>query len=299
MVLQLQAVDPLPGLRVSNNLDWAGIQQAIQAGATLTPLLPLGDDAGYVWIPKNGCTSLKRAWLKVHQGLNSTLDDHAKIHGQVKLQTHWLNPEELRTVGVHRGLVAIWRDPIDRFVSACRSHLMELTAGAIQRKLEQFAGGDAAKLDEVMNWHQDLFQREGVVPFADDIDPVEAMNQVALQQKAWLRCHIDWSHHTTPQVSYLGTDPTPYRTILGMEQIKVLIDHWSSVSGVALDTAPQHESKALEASDPWRSLHIDQLSPEAVTALQRFYTADWAFLELAQQHLGQWPAQNATQPQVA
>lgn len=290
MTLQLQASDPLPGRRVHNNTDWAGIQLAIQAGSTLTPLLPLGADAGYVWIPKNGCTSLKRAWMQLQRRAASSPDDHGSVHVQVQPHTHWLTAEELKAVAAHRGLVAIWRDPIDRFVSACRSHLQELTAGAIQRKLQYNTGGDAARLAQAVSWHQDLFQREGVVPFADDIDPVEAMNQVALQQNAWLRCHIDWSHHTTPQVSYLGGDPRAYRTILGMEQIKVLINHWSSVSGIALDTAPQHESKALEASDPWRRLHRDQLSPEAIAALEQFYAADWAFLELAQQQLGSWQA---------
>jgi len=290
MVLQFQAGDPLPGLRVSNDVDWAGIQLALQNGSTLTPFLPLGDDAGYVWIPKNGCTSLKRAWLQVHQGLASNLDDHEMIHGQVKLQTHWLNPEQLRAVGVHRGLVAIWRDPIDRFVSACRSHLIELTAGAIQRKLEQFSGGDRAKLAEVVRWHQDRFQREGVDPFDDGIGPVEAMNRVAIQQSAWLRCHIDWSHHTTPQVSYLGADPTAYRTILGMEQIQFVIEHWGRASGLALDPAPLHASKSLDGFNPWRRLQRDQLTPEAHAALERFYAADWTFLESAQRQLGAWQA---------
>ena len=298
-MLQLQASDPLPGRRVHNNTDWAGIQLAIQAGSTLAPLLPLGADSGYVWIPKNGCTSLKRAWLQVQRRAPSSPDDHDSVHAQVQPHTHWLTAEELKAVAAHRGLVAVWRDPIDRFVSACRSHLQELTAGAIQRKLGLSSGDDASLLAKAVAWHHDLFRREGVVPFADNIDPVEAMNQVALKQNAWLRCHIDWSHHTTPQVSYLGGDPRAYRTILGMDQIQVLIEHWSSVSGIALDTTPQHQSKALEAADPWRCLHRDQLSPEAIAALQRFYAADWAFLELAHQHLGQWPEQNAAQPQAA
>ena len=60
----LQASDPWPGLRVRSYEDWAAGQQVMQGGATLTPLLPLGGDAAYVWVTKNGPSSLKRAWLQ-------------------------------------------------------------------------------------------------------------------------------------------------------------------------------------------------------------------------------------------
>ena len=62
MSLQLQASDPLPGLRVQDSAQWAAIQQQLQSGVSFTPLLPLGDDGGVVWIPKNGCSTIKRAW---------------------------------------------------------------------------------------------------------------------------------------------------------------------------------------------------------------------------------------------
>jgi hypothetical protein len=45
-------------------------------------------------------------------------------------------------------------------------------------------------------------------------------------------------------------------------------------------------SQDLKQADPWRRLQRDQLSPDAIAALHRFYAADWAFLELAQQLLG-------------
>ena len=70
MTLHLQANDPLPGLRVHNAAQWGAIQQQLQSGATLTPLLPLGEDAGVVWMPKNGCSTIKRAWLQL-QGINA------------------------------------------------------------------------------------------------------------------------------------------------------------------------------------------------------------------------------------
>ena len=71
-----------------------------------------------------------------------------------------------------------------------------------------------------------------------------------------------------------------------MEQITPLLQPWQEVSGVLLDATPQHVSSALANDDPWRGLQRDQLSPAALDALQRFYAADWAFLELAKQRLG-------------
>jgi len=61
---------------------------------------------------------------------------HDDVHGVSQLHTHWLQAEELKAVAQHRAIVAIWRDPIDRFVSACRSHLVELTTGRIVAKLQ-------------------------------------------------------------------------------------------------------------------------------------------------------------------
>jgi len=290
-MLSLQPSDPLPGLRVRTNADWAAVQQAMQAGASLSPLLPLGDDAALVWIPKNGCSSLKRAWLQLRFGVMANdvlLDD---VHGAVQVHNHWLRPEELQAVAQHRAIVAIWRDPVDRFVSACRSHLVELTTGRIVDQLRRQAGGDEDVLQASLRFHQQLVHRHGVSSFNDDADPVVVMNQVAQQLPAWIPCHVDWSHHALPQVSFLGGDPSVYRTILGMEQIQELINHWGQASGVALDLSPQHVSQSLEASDPWRRLRRDQLTPEALAALEQFYAADRAFLTLAQQQLGAWPVQ--------
>jgi hypothetical protein len=287
-MFSLQPSDPLPGLRVRTNTDWAAVQQAMQAGASLSPLLPLGNDAALVWIPKNGCSSLKRAWLQLRFGVmpnDALLDD---VHGAVQVHNHWLRPEERKAVAQHRAIVAIWRDPIDRFVSACRSHLVELTTGRIAAKLRSHAGGDEEALQASLQFHQHLFHRHGVSSFRDEADPVAVMNQVAQQLPAWIPCHIDWSHHTLPQVSFLGGDPSVYRTILGMEQIQALIAHWGQASGVALDLAPQHVSQPLEAADSWRRLRRDQLTPEALAALEQFYAPDRAFLTLAQQQMPVW-----------
>ena len=116
------------------------------------------------------------------------------------------------------------------------------------------------------------------------------MNQVALQLPSWIACHIDWSHHTIPQINFLGGDPSCYRTILGMGEIDALAAHWSLRSGLSLDLTPQHVSREEVTKNPWRRLQRDQLSPEAISALRMFYAADWAFLELAQQQLGPWQA---------
>lgn len=289
-MLNLQASDPLPGLRVRTNADWAAVQLAMQAGASLSPLLPLGDDAALVWIPKNGCSSLKQAWLQLRFGVNPQQDNPIDLHGAVQIHNHWLRAEELKAVAQHRAIVAIWRDPIDRFVSACRSHLVELTTGRIVATLRSHAAGDEQALQASLQWHQELFSHHGVSSFSDGADPVAVMNQVAQHLPAWIPCHIDWSHHTLPQVSFLGGDPTVYRTILGMGQIQDLIAHWGKASGVALDLAPQHVSQPLEAADPWRRLRRDQLTPEALAALERFYAPDRAFLTLAQQQLALWPS---------
>ena len=284
MSLQLQASDPMPGLRVQDSAQWAAIQQQLQSGLSLTPLLPLGDDAGVVWIPKNGCSTIKRAWLQL-QGC-SEASPLAEPHAASLPHTHWLNREELHAVAPHRSLMAIWRDPIDRFVSACRSHLRELTSSAIEAKFRNHSNGNEAQYQEVLGYHDELFASHGVASFAAECDPVEVMNAVALQLPQWIQCHIDWSHHTLPQVAYLGGDPSVYFSLLGMEQITPLLQRWQQVSGVLLDATPQHVSSELTNDDPWRGLQRDQLSPAALDALQQFYAADWAFLELAQQRLG-------------
>lgn len=292
-MLSLQPSDPLPGFRVRTHADWGAVQQTMQAGASLSPLLPLGDDAGLVWIPKNGCPSIKCAWLHMRFGVmanHALLDD---VHGAVQVHTHWLRPKERKAVAQLRAIVAIWRDPIDRFVSACRSHLLELTTGRIVSRLHSKAGGDELALQASLQFHQQLFSRYCVSSFCDDADPVAVMNQVAQELPAWIQCHLDWSHHVLPQVGFLGGDPMVYRTILGMEHIQELISHWGQVSGVPLDLSPQHVSHSLEAADPWRRLRRDQLAPQALAALRQFYAADWAFLDLAQQQLPIWRTPHA------
>ena len=284
MSLQLQASDPLPGVRVQDSAQWAAIQQQLQSGLSLTPLLPIGDDAAVVWIPKNGCSTIKRAWLQLQGCPLDQLPDEP--HNAVLPHTHWLNRDELHAVAPHRSLMAIWRDPIDRFVSACRSHLRELTSSAIDAKLRCSSNGDEALYQQVLGYHDELFASHGVASFPAECDPVEVMNAVAQQLPQWIQCHIDWSHHTLPQVAYLGGDPSVYFSLLEMEQITPLLQPWQEVSGVLLDATPQHVSSALANDDPWRGLQRDQLSPAALDALQRFYAADWAFLELAQQRLG-------------
>jgi hypothetical protein len=286
----LQASDPLPGLRVRSYEDWAAVQQAMQGGATLTPLLPLGGDAAYVWVTKNGSSSLKWAWLQARFGAApAAATTNLEIHRALQPHSHWLTPEQLQAVAKHRAIVAIWRDPIDRFVSACRSHLVELTSGRIRDRLQAFAAGDGAALEDSLAFHQDLFRRHGVVSFGDDCEPSAVMNQVALQLPSWIQCHLEWSHHVLPQVSFLGGDPSPYRTILGMEHIHDLIAYWQASAGVPLDASPRHVSEPLAAGDPWRCLQRDQLGADALAALERFYAADRAFLVLAQQQLGAWP----------
>ena len=284
MTLHLQGSDPLPGLRVHNPAEWLVIQQQLQSGATLTPLLPLGDDVGFVWIPKNGCSTIKRAWLQLQGWPLDQLPDQP--HQAVLPHTHWLNPEELHAVAQHRCLMAIWRDPIDRFVSACRSHLRELTSPAVHEKLRRYSNGDDTLYQQAVEQLHQLFVRHGVTSFDEDRNPMEVMNSVALALPEWIQCHIDWSHHTLPQVSYLGGDPSAYHSLLGMEQITPLLQHWQQVSGVMINITPQHVSSELTNDDPWRCLQRDQLSPDALQALQQFYVADWTFLELAHQVLG-------------
>jgi hypothetical protein len=163
---------------------------------------------------------------------------------------------------------------------------VELTSGRIHAKLHESCQGNSEAYEQALSFHQQLFAEQRVRSFDDNADPIEVMNAVALQLPAWIQCHIDWSHHTIPQVSYLGGDPRPYATLLGMEQIDWLLQQWSQSAGIQLDTTPQHVSQDLEQADPWRRLQRDQLSSEAMAALHRFYAADWAFLELAQQLLG-------------
>ena len=88
---------------------------------------------------KNGCSTIKRAWLQSQRCSEPLLLDEP--HRAV-LPHPWLNREELQAVAQYRSLIAIWRDPIDRFVSACRSHLRELTSAAVHEKLRRYSKGD-------------------------------------------------------------------------------------------------------------------------------------------------------------
>ena len=117
--------------------------------------------------------------------------------------------------------------------------------------------------------------------FADDSDPVYVMNAVALQLPLWIPCHIDWSHHTIPQVAYLGGDPGCYHSLHGMESINALVQRWKTASGVEINGNAQNVSKDLH-DNPWRRVKREHLTPEALEVLNRFYAADWAFLALAQ-----------------
>ena len=84
----LQASDPLPGLRVRTNADWTTVQQLMQRGRSLSPLLPLGGDAAYVWVSKNGSSSLKHAWLQARFGADSVPASHLERHSAVHAHTH-------------------------------------------------------------------------------------------------------------------------------------------------------------------------------------------------------------------
>ena len=279
----VQAHRLMPGRRVNKPGDWVSTQQHLQGGGTLTPLLPLGNDAAIVWVPKNGCSTIKRVWLQL-QGCREQqfLSDP---HGSTLHHTYWLTPEELKIVAQHRALIAIWRDPIDRFVSACRSHLVELTRSKIEQKLlTNTEDGDSYQI--ALEYQRNLLLQHEIASFADDSDPVDVMNNVALQLRQWILCHIDWSHHTIPQVAYLGGDPSCYHSLHGMENINELMQHWQTVSGMEIDASSQHVSRDLEHENPWRRLRREHLTPEALRALHQFYAADWAFLELAQTVLG-------------
>ncbi len=285
---QLRSDQAMPGLRCKDDLDWCNIQFNMREGVSLTPSLPIGSDAAYIWIPKNGCTSLKMAWLNQFGSLSDQQGlDPVEAHRQALRHTYWLNRAELEAVAEHRQLLAIWRDPIERFVSACRSHLCQLTTAAIHQKFWSNVEGDQARFDQAFSAHHQLFLRHGIRSLADAADPAELMNQVALQLPAWIACHLDWSHHTLPQISFLGGDPGLYTTILGMEQIDVLIAHWQSRSGEILQQSRQHVS-AEQPADAFRQLRREDLQPEALEALHRFYASDVAFIELAINRLGPW-----------
>lgn len=265
----------LPGFQIQSQPEWAQMQIDLRNGLTRIPVLPLGHDAAYVWIPKNGCTTLKRAWLSSQGHAIDNVHQNALVH------TTWMNTAEFEAVAQERTVVAIWRDPIDRFVSACRSHLKVLTTGAIRSKLWLATTGEKIRFQEALESQDRLFKRHRLCSFDDDLDPSIVMNRVALQLPAWIACHLDWSHHTIPQVSYLGGDPSCYSTILGMEQIQDLVQHWRSASGRDLDLSPQHVSAERAVVDRWRRLKREDLDMESLKALKDFYSVDYAFLDLA------------------
>ena len=273
------------GRVAAKNSDWVDIQLHMQRGVCLTPLLPLGHDAAFVWVPKNGCSTLKHAWLRLNLVDPSSILD---VHCDALRYTNWLTERQFRALSQNRSITAVWRDPIDRFVSACRSHLKELTAARFAAKLRNFYPDDSS-LAVAMKWHQMLFADLDIRPFTDEVEPCDAMNSVAQRLPAWISAHLDWSHHVLPQVQYLGFEPTCYQTILGMDQITSLVDHWSRVSGLSLGQSALHVSASMVNNDPWRGLNRNQLTSSSVAALCEFYKADWDFIELARKRLGLWP----------
>lgn len=272
----------LPGRVVGRDLGWADVQQAMREGHPLSPLLPIGSDTAYLWIPKNGCSTLKRAWLLCHGPTEhepiAAAADHDAIHAAALAHTHWLTPTELRQVARQRRIVAIGRDPIERFVSACRSHLRELTTPRFLACLIASAGDDRAAYEATLTFHHELLARHGVASYDENTDPVQMMNEVAVALPRWIPCHLNWSHHTLPQTSFLGTDPAPIASLLPMDAIDALVESWGRTSGRPVPPEPLHSSAPMAEADPLRRLAVGDLHAEALAALRFFYGGDRSFL---------------------
>ncbi len=286
--LRLKPGDPIPGLRCDHQERWLDLQLIMLNGETISPLLPLGSDAAYVWVPKNGCSSLKRAWLQASGTItNITELESTYVHGAVLPFTHWLRPNELRAVAEYRNLIAIWRDPIDRYVSACRSHLNQLTTKSINARLNIHARGDQSVFDRNHAKYDSSFRKLGIQSLDDNADPRDLMNQVALELNAWVCSFLEWTHHTLPQIRFLGNDPSLYTTILGMNQIGEVVNQWRNASGQYIQQKAENVSKD-HVDDPFRMLSRGDLNSQAIDALESFYACDRDFLEHAQEKLGSW-----------
>jgi len=286
--LRLKPGDPIPGLRCDHQERWLDLQLIMLNGETISPLLPLGSDAAYVWVPKNGCSSLKRAWLQASGTItNITELESTYVHGAVLPFTHWLRPNELRAVAEYRNLIAIWRDPIDRYVSACRSHLNQLTTKLINARLNIHARGDQSVFDRNHAKYDSSFRKLGIQSLDDNADPRDLMNQVALELNAWVCSFLEWTHHTLPQIRFLGNDPSLYTTILGMNQIGELVNQWRNASGQYIQQKAENVSKD-HVDDPFRMLSRGDLNSQAIDALESFYVCDRDFLEHSQEKLGSW-----------
>ena len=286
--LRLKPGDPISGLRCDHQERWLDLQLIMLNGETISPLLPLGSDAAYVWVPKNGCSSLKRAWLQASGTItNITELESTYVHGAVLPFTHWLRPNELRAVAEYRNLIAIWRDPIDRYVSACRSHLNQLTTKSINARLNIHARGDQSVFDRNHAKYDSSFRKLGIQSLDDNADPRDLMNQVALELNAWVCSFLEWTHHTLPQIRFLGNDPSLYTTILGMNQIGELLNQWRNASGQYIQQKAENVSKD-HVDDPFRMLSRGDLNSQAIDALESFYACDRDFLEHAQEKLGSW-----------
>ncbi len=286
--LRLKPGDPIPGLRCDHQERWLDLQLIMLNGETISPLLPLGSDAAYVWVPKNGCSSLKRAWLQASGTINNITElESTYVHGAVLPFTYWLRPNELRAVAEYRNLIAIWRDPIDRYVSACRSHLNQLTTKSINARLNIHARGDQSVFDRNHAKYDSSFRKLGIQSLDDNADPRDLMNQVALELNAWVCSFLEWTHHTLPQIRFLGNDPSLYTTILGMNQIGELVNQWRNASGQYIQQKAENVSKD-HVDDPFRMLSRGDLNSQAIDALESFYACDRDFLEHAQEKLGSW-----------
>ena len=286
--LRLKPGDPISGLRCDHQERWLDLQLIMLNGETISPLLPLGSDAAYVWVPKNGCSSLKRAWLQASGTItNITELESTYVHGAVLPFTHWLRPNELRAVAEYRNLIAIWRDPIDRYVSACRSHLNQLTTKSINARLNIHARGDQSVFDRNHAKYDSSFRKLGIQSLDDNADPRDLMNQVALELNAWVCSFLEWTHHTLPQIRFLGNDPSLYTTILGMNQIGELVNQWRNASGQYIQQKAENVSKD-HVDDPFRMLSRGDLNSQAIDALESFYVCDRDFLEHSQEKLGSW-----------
>ena len=286
--LRLKPGDPISGLRCDHQERWLDLQLIMLNGETISPLLPLGSDAAYVWVPKNGCSSLKRAWLQASGTINNITElESTYVHGAVLPFTHCLRPNELRAVAEYRNLIAIWRDPIDRYVSACRSHLNQLTTKSINARLNIHARGDQSVFDRNHAKYDSSFRKLGIQSLDNNADPRDLMNQFALELNAWVCSFLEWTHHTLPQIRFLGNDPSLYTTILGMNQIGEVVNQWRNASGQYIQQKAENVSKD-HVDDPFRMLSRGDLNSQAIDALESFYACDRDFLEHAQEKLGSW-----------
>lgn len=194
----------------------------------------------YFPVPKNACTSLKLMLFDVENGFpfprlmaNGALHHIHKLYPSELIKpAHWTSTKAMLRI-------AIVRDPIDRFLSAYSNRVLH------HREIEK-----APKRPK------NLSAMPSVSELIDNLDEY--------------RCIWTISHHTAPQVEFIGKELAQFYRVFPFE-------HLQDCAALICELAERNIALPHEQAMGPRISRAD-LSRSNLKKLQSFYAADYALL---------------------